>query len=115
MTKVSTISDAAIRIAVVASFTFMLIIELKPGFRDFGMSGPLEYALLFPSLLTPAPYTLEIQSLVYGMMGVFVIYQLGKTPEAPGSLSASQMNFLRLGFIFSSIFNVLWVIHFRGG
>lgn len=115
MTKVSTISDAAIRIAVVASFICMIVIELKPGFRDFGMSGPLEYALLFPSLLTPAPYTLEIQSLVYGMMGAFVIYQLGKTPESPGSLSINQMNLIRLGFIFSSIFNVLWVIHFRWG
>ena len=60
-----------------------------------------------PTLFTPAPFTFSIWGVIYLMMGVFVLYQLGTTDTSTNLFNHQDK--ISVWFIISCIMNIAWI------
>lgn len=63
---------------------------------------------MFPTLVTPAGYVFTIWSVIYILLGAFVIYQA--LPRARGRLFQEQIGWL---FVISSALNISWLLSWQ--
>lgn len=93
------------------SFIVLIIVNALSQTRLIGGVTTAEVSGIYTTMFTPAGYTFGIWSVIYLLMGVFVLYQMGFIGRR------SNYDLVRgdvgLAFAYSCLANVLWLISWQ--
>lgn len=88
-------------------FSAMVIINMLANFIPLGGKTTGEISSGYPTLFTPAPYTFSIWGVIYILMAIFVIFQIGFIKNTTEVTSMSDK--IGIFFAISCILNIFWI------
>lgn len=99
-------------ISIFATITYIIMISVNALANILPINGQTtgEVSDSYSNLFAPAAYTFSIWGLIYILLGLFTIYQLGFFRK--NEIEEKEKMFKKIGIIFSisSIANALWII-----
>jgi hypothetical protein len=104
-------------ISIITAITYIIMIILNglANFLPINGQTSAEVSDSYSNLFAPAGYTFSIWGLIYILLGLFTIYQLGFFRK--NELEEKEKMFKKIGIIFSisSLANALWILtwHFE--
>ncbi|HPK14131.1 MAG TPA: tryptophan-rich sensory protein [Candidatus Paceibacterota bacterium] len=95
------------KIFVPATFLAMIIVNFLANFLPINNMSTGGVSELYPNLFTPAPLTFSIWGIIYFLVALYVLYQLGLFKK----VKRDQALLSKVGFYFSisSIANIIWI------
>lgn len=99
----------SIKLLVLFSYGAMIVVNAMAILLPINGISAKEISNLYPNLFTPAPYTFGIWSVIYLALGGFVFYQFKAPHKETGLLTQANLMKIRVAFIFSCLFNSLWI------
>lgn len=93
-------------------FTFLLMIAvnvLSESLPLFGVSTA-EIAERYPNLLSPPGVTFAIWGLIYFLLALSTLYQIGVIRKGATRVSPARLSQISTYFILSSLLNVAWIV-----
>lgn len=104
-------SRTTIKILIVLSYILMIAINILANLIPINGVTTGEVSDAYPNLITPAAYTFSIWGLIYLLLGLHTLYQLGFfRKENRSSVENDLLNYVGLYFSISSIANSAWII-----
>ena len=89
------------------AYLAVVIINVLANYLPLGDNTTGQVSQNYPSLFTPAPITFSIWGVIYLMMGVFVIFQMGVSDYK--TIGDSLRTDIGGMFILSCLFNIAWI------
>lgn len=97
--------NSVIRVFVLVSYLAMVFVNFLANFLPINEITTGEVSEMYPNLFAPAGVTFSIWGLIYILLGIYAIYQIGTFQKKKDEL-LDEIGFY---FIVSSIANILWV------
>jgi benzodiazapine receptor len=94
----------ALQIGNIIAFIATLAVNGLANTSILGGKSTGQISDLYPTLITPAGYVFAIWGIIYTLLAIFVVYQV--LPSKREGVFQTQISFL---FIFSSLFNIIWI------
>lgn len=88
-------------------FIAMVVINALANILPLGHGNTGAISSKYPNLFTPAPITFSIWGIIYILVCVFIIFQLGVFGDQ--AVSEMVVDFIGLWFIISCLFNIGWI------
>lgn len=100
-----------LNIIVLLSYLLMVTINALANIIPINGVTTVQVSEAYPNLFTPAPYTFSIWGLIYFLLGLYVLYQLGFfRGESCSPTKKELLSNISLYFIISSVANAAWVL-----
>ena len=99
-----------IKITVVVTYVLMIIMNALANILPINGKGTGEVSDAYPNLFAPAGITFSIWGVIYFLLALYVLYQLGILKS--GTRDGNRNLLTRIGIVFSisSVANVLWIL-----
>lgn len=99
-----------IKITVVVTYALMIIMNALANILPINGKGTGEVSDSYPNLFAPAGITFSIWGVIYFLLALYVLYQLGFIKS--GSRDGNNNLLTRIGVVFSisSVANALWIL-----
>lgn len=99
-----------IKITVVVTYVLMIIMNALANILPINGKGTGEVSDAYPNLFAPAGITFSIWGVIYFLLALYVLYQLGILKS--GTRDGNRNLLTRIGVVFSisSVANVLWIL-----
>lgn len=99
-----------VKLGVLFSFLLMIAVNgLVERLPLFGVTTA-DIAERYPNLLSPPSITFAIWGVIYIMLALSTLYQVGVIPKGATRISAAHMSQLGFYFILSSLLNIAWLV-----
>lgn len=99
-----------IKILVAATYVVMIVMNALANILPINGKGTGEVSDSYPNLFAPAGITFSIWGVIYFLLALYVLYQLGVLKS--GTRDGNRNLLTRIGIVFSisSIANALWIL-----
>lgn len=98
-----------LRISVLITFIAVVVINALANILPINGIGSGEVSDLYANLFAPAGITFTIWSLIYVLLGVYSVYQLGLFQKDPDKMPNELLNEIAIYFSISSLANFSWI------
>lgn len=98
-----------VKIMITATFLVMIIINVLANILPINGVSTGQVSDYYPNLFAPAAPTFVIWGLIYLLLAVHTLYQLGFFQGGAGTFKKESLNKIGIIFSFSSIANALWI------
>lgn len=99
-----------VKVGVLLSFLLMIAVNgLAERMHLFGVTTA-DIAGRYPNLLTPPNITFAIWGVIYVLLGLSTLYQVGVIRKGTTRISAAHMSQIGVYFILSSLLNIAWLV-----
>lgn len=100
--------DTVLKVSVIISFILMLFLNASSFLLAINGKTMSEVSISYPNLFTPANYTFSIWSMIYLLLMIYAIFQLGIFGNV--STVKDTLHKSRIAFIITSLLNCSWII-----
>ncbi len=99
---------------VLVPLSFLLMLGMNVAANALPLFGVTtsDISARYPSLITPAPYTFMIWSVIYVLLALYVLFQIGFWKG--GETDEALLQQMGLYFVMANLFQVLWLIAWHG-
>lgn len=88
-------------------FIAMVVVNVLANILPFGHGKTGDISSKYPNLFTPAPITFAIWGVIYIMLAIFIVYQLGIFGNS--EVSETVIEQIGFWFVISCILNIGWI------
>ncbi|TKH44613.1 hypothetical protein C1I60_09050 [Paenibacillus terrae] len=88
----------------ILAFIAVIVVNILASTLPIGGRSTAAVSNMYPTLLTPAGYAFSIWSVIYLLLGCFVVYQATSAGQNKTSVQS-----IGIFFILSCIFNIIWI------
>ncbi len=104
-----------VRILVIVSFIAMVVVNALANLLPINGVTSAAVSDSYSNLFAPAGITFAIWSIIYLLLGIYSIYQLGVFQKNPETLPNEALDTMAVPFTISSVANLMWIFawHFN--
>lgn len=97
------------KLFILLTYVAMLVINTLAELLPIGGVTTGEVSAAYPNLFAPAPYTFAIWGLIYLLLGLHTLYQLGFFQKDQKKVNTQLLDRVGLLFTLSSLLNIAWI------